>query len=190
VCVVLIIANKSCTKLTKVESVVFVEIVSLEEQIDLISSGEDADRSETFSQIGLADGPVPKVVEDGESIVQVEVGLHRQGDLAVFEFFFLGAEVFHTLHEGCLLVGVQHWLHGAELAHGAAPNWRGVWACRRVVHVDDFSDWRSAVARAVVSVDHLAHWRVVQGHSHWRVVQGHSLGQERHSFGQERHSFR
>lgn len=40
-CIVLIKANKSCTKLTEVESVIFISVVALEEQSNLISCWEN-----------------------------------------------------------------------------------------------------------------------------------------------------
>jgi hypothetical protein len=106
--IVLIEANEGCTKLAEVESVIFIGIVALEEQGDLISSWEYTDWGETLSQISLTNRPISEVVEDHKCIVQVEIGLHGQCNLAILEFFFLCTEIFDCLDEGSLLMWVQH----------------------------------------------------------------------------------
>lgn len=74
--IVLIEANKSCTKLAEVESVIFISIVALEEQGDLISSREYTNGCETLPQISLTNRPISKVVKDHKCIMQVEIRLH------------------------------------------------------------------------------------------------------------------
>lgn len=67
--VVGVIRLKSFSELFETNCTVVVIIVSLEEQVDLIVSGENSDCGKTFTQFAWADASIVVGVEDGEGIV-------------------------------------------------------------------------------------------------------------------------
>jgi len=108
--IVRILCNKGISELTKVKSVVVIYVVSSEEEINLISLGENTNSSETLSQIGLSDRTVTAMIKDGKCVVQVKVRLHGEAGLTVLKFALLSNQVTKALNQCVLFVRVQNGL--------------------------------------------------------------------------------
>ena len=65
---------------------VIVLVVSLNEKLELLGSGEDANLVETFLQVSVCDITSGINIEDSESIIEVEVVSLHKSYLRVFKF--------------------------------------------------------------------------------------------------------
>lgn len=119
--VIIVVANEGCAKFIVIESMVLISVVSLEEQIHLVCRWENPNCCETLSQISLADSSSPKMIEDDESVMHIEIRFHCQCNFGVLKFFLLTPEVLNSLHESLLLMGVQllELFAGADFAWAA-----------------------------------------------------------------------
>ena len=127
VAVVRVVREEGLAELLEAQSVVLVVVVALEEEADLISGGEDTDRGQTLSYVGLSDLSVSAIVEDREAVVQVEVGFVSQHNLGALQFSLLSDQVTKSLNQGILVVRVKRGLVRGAVARrraAASLHWR------------------------------------------------------------------
>ena len=68
------------------DSLAFICVVALEEEVGLFRGGENSDSGKSVSEVSDGELALVVVVEDSESVVQVEVWLKRQSNFRRFNF--------------------------------------------------------------------------------------------------------
>lgn len=109
--VVLVVSKESLGELREVESSISGLVVSAHEEFSLIISWVDTDGVETLHELVGGNLTISNwLIEDVESIEQVEVGFVGKVDLTSLEFLLKVAELFHRVDELILVVESEDWL--------------------------------------------------------------------------------
>lgn len=83
-CVVRVLSNESSLKLTSCDSSVTIGIVPFDPKFDLFVCREDPDLPESFSEFVRVDRATVWLVEDLESVLEVEIWLAGKASLGLF----------------------------------------------------------------------------------------------------------
>ena len=110
VSVVSVVGKEGSLELVSLKSSVSALVVSLYEEINLLSGWEHVDGVQTGSELVGIDSSVSWDVEDVEGVSEVEVVLLCEGDLGVLDLLLLSAEVFDSVNELILVVDSEDWL--------------------------------------------------------------------------------
>ena len=84
-------------KLATVEATVTSSVVTRDEKIQFFASGEDADGSESLSELSHADVATVVHIEDLERVSHIEIGLHSQLGLLSFNVILSSDEVTESI---------------------------------------------------------------------------------------------
>lgn len=120
--VVGVIRLKRLSELFETDFTGVVGIVSLEEEVNLIVCGEHSNCGKTFTNFSSGNLSIVVGVEDGEGIVQVEVGFQSKVHFGGFKLTLLGNCVAETIHKLVFFVQVKDWLLAGAHA-GVASTW-------------------------------------------------------------------
>lgn len=90
------------------DSLAFICVVALEEEVGLFRGGENSDSGKSVSEVSDGELALVVVVEDSESVVQVEVWLKGQSNLRRFNFSLEGNNVADAVDKLVLFVKVKN----------------------------------------------------------------------------------